>query len=299
MCRPAALRTLVTLFALTWTPSAEAQLENVEVVTHPVRGSVSMLEGAGGNVGVCIGPDGVFLVDDQFPPLTPKIKAAVAALSDEPIRFVFNTHWHRDHVSANEALAAEGSVVIAHENVRVRMSSDQFVEALDTRVPAFPSGALPIVTFTEDVTFHVNGEEIHAFHVPNAHTDSDAVLHFKTANVLHVGDLCFNGMYPLIDYSTGGSIHGVIAGVKKVLPLCDGDTRIIVGHGPLGTRDTLVDYLRMLETTRDRIAAAIDAGRSEAEIVEADLLSDLNPKWGNGFMKPDKFVETVYRGMVR
>jgi glyoxylase-like metal-dependent hydrolase (beta-lactamase superfamily II) len=278
--------------------AATAQGEDVEIQTVDVAPGVSMLIGQGGNIGVSTGADGVFLVDDQFAPLTPKILAAVAKLSDAPVRFVLNTHWHGDHTGGNENLAGQGALIVAHDNVRRRMSSDQFISAMDRRVPASPPAALPVVTFGADVTLHWNGDALHAIHVPNAHTDGDAIVHFEKAEVVHTGDVYFAGQYPFIDRDSGGSLGGMIAAVDRVLALADDATRIIPGHGPLSNRAELARYRAMLATARDRVRAAIDAGKSLEEVLAARPLADLDGAWGTGFVKPEAFLRTVYASLA-
>jgi glyoxylase-like metal-dependent hydrolase (beta-lactamase superfamily II) len=278
--------------------SATAQGEDVEIQTVEVAPGVSMLIGQGGNIGVSTGADGVFLVDDQFAPLTPKILAAVARLSDAPLRFVLNTHWHGDHTGGNENMAGQGSLIVAHDNVRRRMSSDQFISVMDRRVPASPPAALPVVTFGADVTLHWNGDALHAIHVPNAHTDGDAIVHFEKAKVIHTGDVYFAGQYPFIDRDSGGSLEGMIAAVDRVLALADHATRIIPGHGPLSNRAELARYRAMLATARDRVRAEIDAGKSLEDVLATRPLSDLDGAWGTGFMKPEAFLRTVYASLA-
>lgn len=201
--------------------------------TTALAGSVSLIEGvdgfAGGNVAVSAGPDGVFLVDDELPPYSSRLLAALAALSPRPPRLVFNTHWHHDHAGGNEALAGAGALVVAHDRARRRMSVEQVIEGMAGKpgrnFPALPAAALPVVTFAEELTFHLNGDEIHVFHLPRAHTDGDAAVHFRQANVIHMGDAYLAGAYPLIDLHSGGTIDGFIAGATRVIALCDDATR--------------------------------------------------------------------------
>ena len=274
--------------------------EKVRIETVQLADGVAMLMGGmGGNLGVSYGEDGVFVIDDQFAPLTGKITAAIAALNDKPVRFVINTHWHFDHVGGNENFGKAGAVIVAHENVRKRMRVDQFIKAFDMRIPAAPDVALPIVTFTQDVTFHLNDDEIHVFHVPNAHTDGDAVIRFRKANVLHTGDLYFAGMYPFIDVESGGSINGMIEAVAGLLPGIDKKTRIIPGHGPLSNKAELTTYLEMLSTIRDRILRLVRNGKTLEEAVAAKPTADFDDTWGNGFMSPEQFVGIVYRDLAR
>jgi cyclase len=278
---------------------AQPDFSKVEVTSEKVAEGVYMLKGAGGNIGVSVGADGVFLIDDQYAPLTPKIKAAVAALSDKPIRFVLNTHWHGDHVGGNENLGSSGVLLVAHENVRKRMSTEQFIEAFGSKVPAAAAAALPVVTFADAVTFHLNGEEIHGFHVPPAHTDGDSLVHFRKANVLHGGDTFFNGMYPFIDLSSGGSVAGVIGAAERMLALANEGTKIIPGHGPVATKADLKAYRDMMATISGRVAAQVKAGKTLEEVTASAPAADLDAKWGQGFLKGPQFISIVYKDAQR
>lgn len=279
--------------------AAQPDPSNVEVKAHPVADGIWMLTGAGGNIGVCAGEDGVFLIDDQYAPLTDKILAAVKTLSDGPVRFVFNTHWHGDHTGGNENLGKQGTLIVAHDNVRKRMSSEQFLAAFNSKVPASPKGALPVVTFNDSVTFHLNGQEIHAVHVAPAHTDGDSLVHFAKANVLHMGDIYFNGMYPFIDVSTGGSIDGVIAAVDVALGMVDPSTKVIPGHGPLSNKAELMAYRAMLAGLREAVAKAIAEGKDRAAAIAAKPSAPWDEKWGGGFLKADVFVGIVYDSLAK
>jgi len=278
--------------------TAQQNLDNVQIESIPVTENIFMLIGAGGNLGLSVGSDGAFLIDDQFAPLTEKILAAILAETSEPVRFVVNTHWHNDHTGGNENLGGTGAIIVAHENVRKRMSEDQFLEVLDSRTPASPESALPVVTFTESVTFHWNGDEIYVFHVDPAHTDGDSVIYFKGSNVIHAGDLFFNGMYPFLDTTTGGRLSGVISGVKRILAVSNEETKIIPGHGALAGWAELSEYYEMLVAAHKFIQAEVDAGKNREEVIAAKPTASLDAIWGVGFMTADVFVGIVYDGMT-
>lgn len=293
------LLSLSLAMGATPTLSQETDFDQVEIETISLGDGIYMLVGEGGNIGVSVGEDGTFLIDDQFAPLTEKITAAISAISAEPVRFVFNTHWHFDHTGGNENFGKAGAVIVAHDNVRTSMSQDHFIEILQREIPASPPAALPIVTFNDTVTFHLNGETIHAFHVDPAHTDGDAIIHFQEANVIHTGDTYFNGFYPFIDLDSNGSINGMIAAVEKVLAMVDEDTLIIPGHGALSNQEELQAYLSMLTTVRDRVQAAIDEGMSMEDFIASEPTADLDADWGKGFLKPEQFLQIVYTDLAR
>jgi len=288
---------VVLVFAVN-SASAQDDFDQVKIGIVEVTDHIFMLTGQGGNLGLSTGDDGGFLVDDQFAPLTMKILAAIREETDKRIHFVINTHWHADHTGGNEHLGELGAVIVAHENVRQRMSSDHFLAAINSEMPASPEEALPVVTFTESVTFHWNGDEINIFHVDPAHTDGDSVVHFKNSNVIHAGDLFFNGMYPFIDTTTGGNLEGVISGLERVLAIADDKTKIIPGHGDLASRTDLLRYYEMLVTANRLIRAEVDAGKTRDEVVAANPTAELDGQWGGGFLTPDMFAGIVYDGMT-
>ncbi|MEX2525611.1 MAG: MBL fold metallo-hydrolase [Gammaproteobacteria bacterium] len=290
---------LVILFLpVTNTAAQQLDFDKIEIKTHHVRGNIHMLEGAGGNIGVSAGGDAVYIIDDQFAPLTDKIQAAIAAISEKPVKFVINTHWHFDHTGGNENFGKAGAVIVAHDNVYERMTQENFIRSLNRKVPPSPKAALPVISFSHDVTFHVNGEDTRVFHVAHAHTDGDSVVHFPESNVVHTGDTWFHGNYPFIDISSGGSIDGMIAAVEKILALVDDDTRIIPGHGPMGDRSDLEDYLVMLKTVRDRIQDLIHRGKSLEEVLALKPNADYDSSLGNGFINPEQFLEIVYNSLM-
>jgi cyclase len=281
---------------------ARAQMgdpSKVTLKTTPVAGNVSMIEGvggfAGGNVGVCVGDDGVLVIDDELQPLTPKLRTALAALSKKPVRFVLNTHVHGDHTGGNEALGTAGAVIVAHYNVRRRLSAEQFMEFLGQKktIPASPAAALPVVTFNDDLTFFFNGDEIHVFHVAPAHTDGDAVVHFKKANVIHMGDTLVGG-YPIVDAGNGGQYEGFIAAADRVLALADDATKIIPGHGPVMGKADLQAWRDMLLKIRERIAALAAQKKTLDEIKAAKPTAEFDATHP-GMLPPDVLVESVYK----
>jgi len=239
------------------------------------------------------------VIDASYAPMTDKIKAAIMTVSDKPIQFLVDTHWHQDHTGGNEDFAKSGAILVAQENVRKRLSTEQYIEFLNKTISPLPASALPVITFNEHVTFHLNGDEIYIFHIERAHTDGDAIVHFKNSNVIHMGDIYFNGMYPFIDLSVGGSINGMIAAVVRVLTLCNDNTKIIPGHGPLSNRTGLEAYRKMLVAVRDRVNNEIKAGKNLDAVIASRPTRDLDPVWGNGFLKAELFVRIVYDSLVK
>jgi cyclase len=284
---------LATAFLLASPRGVAAQnFDTVQVKVSRVAGSVYMLEGSGGNIGLIVGDDAAFVVDDQFAPLTPKILAAIKSVTPQPVRFVVNTHWHFDHTGGNENIGKEGAVIFAHENVRRRMSTGQFIEALNRTEPAAPHGALPVVTFTDSISFHLNGDSIVVFHVAPAHTDGDAVIRFTKSNVVHSGDLFVSDRFPFVDRSSGGSIHGIIGGAERMLAVTNAQTKIIPGHGPLSDRARLQAYHDMLVVMRDRMRKELAAKHTIEQVLASKITAEYDKEWPNG---RERFLRILYQ----
>ncbi len=294
------LAALAAACALATAPAAAQQdFSGVQIKTTKLTDSTYMLVGAGGNIGLSVGEDAVFVIDDQFAPLTPKITAAIAQITPKPVRFVLNTHWHFDHTGGNENFAKAGAIIVAHENVRKRMNAEGFIEFLNMKTKPDPKAALPVVTFAGALSFHINGEEIRAIHMPAAHTDGDSVVHFLGSDVMHMGDIYFNGMYPFIDSDSGGSVDGVIAACDQVLKIVSDKTRIIPGHGPLSNAAERKAYRDMLATVSSRVKALVAQGKKLEDIIAAKPSAEWDEKWGKGFIKTPKFAEMLARPLLK
>jgi glyoxylase-like metal-dependent hydrolase (beta-lactamase superfamily II) len=291
----------LALAALSFTPLVHAQQDfsKVEIKAEKLNDTTYMLTGAGGNIGLSVGEDAVFIIDDQFAPLVPKIKAAIARITPKPVQFVMNTHFHFDHTGGNEALGKEGAWIVAHDNVRKRMTSDQVMSFIGARQPTAAKSALPVITVAGSVSFHINGDEVHAFHVPAAHTDGDLIVHFRKSDIVHMGDVYFNGFYPFIDFGSGGTADGVIAAVDRVLALATDKTKIIPGHGPLASKADLQTYRDLLATVTQRIKKLRAEGRSDAQIRDAKPAADFDARYGGGFIKPEQFVQMMLGAIAK
>jgi glyoxylase-like metal-dependent hydrolase (beta-lactamase superfamily II) len=297
--RSRALATALLVWTLAAGVHPAAAQNDHSVKVQDLGQGLSLLMGRGGNVAVLLGPDGVLLVDDQYADSTPEIRAAITKLGGGPVRFVLNTHWHGDHTGGNESWAGTGAVIVAHDNVRARMGSEQWNPLRQATTPASPPAALPIVTFADGIRFHLNGQQIDVKHVDPAHTDGDAIVAFREAKVLHLGDTYFNGLYPYIDVASGGSIDGMLAAVDRVLAAYGKNVRIIPGHGPLSNTAELRVYREMLAGVRDGVKKGIAEGKTVDEIVASRPTAAFDAKWGGGFMTPENFVRIVYAGMTR
>ncbi len=255
-----------------------------------------MLQGAGGNIGLVVGNDAVFVVDDQFAPLTPKVLAAIKAITPDPVKFVLNTHWHFDHTGGNENMGKAGALIFAHENVRRRMSTSQLIEALNRTEPASPHGALPVVTFTDTVTFHLNGDSIVVFHVAPAHTDGDAIVYFTKANVVHTGDVFVSAGFPFVDLSSGGSIDGIIRATERIMVTTNAQTKIIPGHGPLTDRGRVKEYHDMLYVLRDRMRKEIAAKHTIEQVLASKITAEYDAAWP---ANRERFLRILYQEMSK
>ncbi len=271
--------------------------DSVNVTSVPVADGVYMLMGEGGNIGVSVGEDGTFIIDDQYAELTDKISAAITAVSGTQPRFLLNTHWHGDHAGGNENFGKAGAVIVAHENVRASLLVEKHIPMFKLTKPPSPKAALPVVTFKDQMSLHLNGDDLRLIHVADAHTDGDAIIYFSKANVIHTGDVFFNGFYPFIDTGSDGSIAGMIAGTQVVLDLANDDTRIMPGHGPLANKADLQAFHDMLVQTEANVRKLVDAGKTVDEVIAAKPTAALDARWGNGFLKGDVWVRIVVDGM--
>jgi len=272
--------------------------EETEVRIIPLADGLHMLMGIGGNIAVSSGADGVFIVDDDVAPMSDKIKAALATISPTPVKMVFNTHWHFDHAGGNQFFGEQGALIVAHENVRERMSTAQFSSFFNSETKPSPDSALPVITFDSTATFHLNSQTIRAIHTTPAHTDGDSILLFEEANVAHLGDVFFNRMYPFIDIDGGGSAQGIIDAVDSILPLLNEDTKIIPGHGPLATLDDLKEYRSMLMLVTARMQALIDEGKTKEQVIILRPTTNFDSEWAWSFLPAERWIGLIYDSLV-
>ncbi len=266
---------------------------DVKIETINVAPGIYMLMGRGGNIGLTVGVDGAAIIDDQFADMAPKIRAAVAMLSDQPVSFLINTHLHGDHTGGNDAFGKAGATIIAHENVRKRLGTPQVNPSTNAPIEARAREALPVITFANSATLHFNDDDLQFTHLPNAHTETDIVIRFRKANVLHMGD-CFTGTFPFIDGNTGGTLDGLIRGHEAVLATVDDNTKIIRGHGPLGNKAELSAYHDMLVVVRDRVAKLVKAGKSQDDVVTARPTKEFEEKYGGANFNAAQWIGRAY-----
>jgi len=280
----------------------DKDFSKVEINVTKVSGNIYMLEGDGGNIAASVGEDGIVIVDDQYAPLADKIQAALKNLkiTDKPVRFVINTHYHGDHTGGNLPFANSGSTLIAQDNVRKRLESGGIAgngSSLTMEVKPAPKGALPVITFDHDVTVHLNGEDIRALHFPAGHTDGDAIIFFPKNNVVHMGDDFVRYGFPFIDVSSGGSVQGMIAAMDKVSTQLPPDVKVIPGHGALSNLDDVREFTKMLKETSAAVQKAIDEHKTVEQMKQEKILAPW-AKWSGGFLDAGKFIETLYNSLT-
>ncbi|HET6855277.1 MAG TPA: MBL fold metallo-hydrolase [Pyrinomonadaceae bacterium] len=275
----------------------QPDFSKVQIKATKVAGNVYMLEGSGGNIGVSVGADGILIVDDQFAPLADNIRAALKELGQGKLRFILNTHWHGDHTGGNVVFGPEAPI-IAHDNVRKRLATEQKSVVFQRTTPASPKEALPVITFDQSLSVHFNGEEIKVIHYPKGHTDGDSVIFFTSSNVVHLGDDFFAGRFPFVDLESGGSIEGLIRNVGEIIGKIPADAKLIPGHGPLSTVDDLKSYHRMLQQTTEIVRQKMAAGKTLDQIKSEGLPAEW-ASWGTGFIKTDRWVETIYNSLKK
>ena len=293
----------ITLLCASVALAQEQDFSKVQIKVTKVSGNIYMLEGAGGNIAASVGEDGIVIVDDEYAPLADKIAAALKAIgvTDKPVRFVINTHYHGDHTGGNVPFAAGGSTVIAQDNVRKRLESGGKAGnggSLSMDVKPAEKGALPIITFDHDVTVHLNGEDIRALHFPAGHTDGDSIIFFPKANVVHMGDDFVRYGYPFIDVSAGGSVQGMIAACEKVVPMLPADVKVIPGHGQISNLDEVREYTKMLKGTSAVVEKEIKSGKTIDQMKKDKVLAAWDEKYSGKFVTSDIFIETLYNSLT-
>jgi cyclase len=286
---------VVALLAFGALAAAQDDFSKVEIKATKVSGNIYMLEGAGGNIGVSVGEDGILIVDDEFAPLAEKIRAALKNMGEGKLRFILNTHWHGDHTGGNAPLGRDAPI-IAHDNVRKRLSTEQRLEFFKQTVPASPKEALPVITFDQSLSVHFNGEEIRVIHFPHGHTDGDSVIFFTKSNVVHMGDDFFAGRFPFVDLDSGGSVQGLLKNISDIIPKLPDGAKLIPGHGPISTVDDLKAYHRMLMDTTEVVRKKMAAKETLDQIKKEGLPAEWK-SWGEGFIKTDQWIELVYRSL--
>jgi len=274
---------------------AQSRWDKVKIVAEKVTNQIYMLKGSGGNIGLFIGEDAVFMIDDQFAPLTPKILEAIKKITSKKVSYLINTHWHGDHAGGNENMGKEGALIFAQENVRKRMSTP--TKRGNRTIPASPKIALPVITFDKDISFHLNGDDVLVTHIHHAHTDGDALIYFANNNVLHTGDSFFQGKFPYIDLNSGGSIDGYIEGIQKMILITDENTKIIPGHGNVASKADLKIYLKMLTTLKERVLVEIKKGKTLEDVKENANITKGYESF-SGWITEERIRTTIYTSLT-
>ena len=282
-------------FWMAATPSFAQDFSKVEIKTIPVAGNVHMLQGAGGNIGVSVGPDGILIVDDQYAPLADRIKAALKKLADGKLKFILNTHYHGDHTGSNPAFGPEAPI-ISHANARKRLTAEQVSKFFGWKFPPMAKEGLPVITFDQSVSVFFNGEEIKVVHFPHGHTDGDSVVFFHSSNVVHMGDNFFNGRFPVVDLENGGDVEGMTKNVGDIISRLPPDVKVIPGHGPLSDLEGLKTFHRMLAQTTEVVRKKMKAGKTVAQI-KAEGLPEEWKTWGTGYIKTEMWLELIYTSL--
>jgi cyclase len=303
--RIAVVATVMTLAgpALAQTPPAVApppppDFSKIEIKTTDLGDHVYMLEGQGGNITVAVANDGIIMVDGEFAPLHDKIRAAIATVSNQPIKYLINTHFHGDHTGGNEPFAKDGVTIVAHDNVKKRLAAGTTNGLTGVKTPPAPEAALPSKTYTGSLKIRLPGRVADLRHIANAHTDGDTYVWFKTSNVLSTGDTFTNGRYPNIDFANGGNIKGMIAAADTYLKMTNDKTRIVPGHGPIADKAALIAYRTMLVTARDRMEKLVKDGKSEDDVIAAKPFADLDAKWAPTELASKNFIRVVYHSLA-
>lgn len=288
---------LLIIILFTTINNAPAQDNKVEFKTFQLSDTVYMLMGRGGNVGVSSGEDGLYIIDDQITPITTQLLQAIRKISNKPIRFVINTHYHGDHTGGNEAIGGAGAVIISHDNIRKRMTTDQVSIFMNSTTPPYAKNALPLLTFNDRMSLHLNGETATVYYVANGHTDGDSIIHFPLSNVIHMGDMYFNGLYPYIDLDAGGAVQGMVAAVDLALSMADESTRIIPGHGPLAMTEDLRVYGDFLVEAIANVQTLIDQDMTLEQVIAAKPTQEWDDTLGNIWITPPQFVTFIYNSL--
>jgi len=288
---------LLSVLLLASIGSLSAQEKVVEFTAFQLSDTIYMIKGSGGNVGISTGEDGLFIIDDQVKPVTAQLLQAIRKVSNKPIRFVLNTHYHADHTGGNESIGSAGAVIIAHDNIRKRMTTEQVSSFMQSTTPPYAEDALPLITFNDRLSLHLNGETATTYYVANGHTDGDSIIHFPVSNVIHMGDMYFNTLYPYIDLDAGGSIQGMVAAADLALSMADESTRIIPGHGPLAITEDLKNYRDYLVKASANVQELIDQNMDLQQIIAAEPTKEWDEALGKTWITPAQFVTFIYNSL--